>query len=90
LTTNEMTKFLEAARKGRQGVRDFCLMLTAYRHGLRVSELIDIRRKDLDFDSARIYVCRLKVSVSTHQPIEGDELRNTICSVPKCRGLGKS
>ncbi len=76
LTTSEIKKFLEAARKGRHGVRDYCLMLTAYRHGLRVSELIDIRHKDLDFDSARIYVRRLKGSLSTHQPIEGDELRS--------------
>ena len=76
LTASEMKKFLEAARKGRHGVRDYCLMLTAYRHGLRVSELIDIRLKDLDFDSARIYVRRLKGSLSTHQPIEGDELRS--------------
>ena len=76
LTTSEMKKFLEAARKGRHGVRDYCLMLTAYRHGLRVSELIDIRLKDLDFDSARIYVRRLKGTLSTHQPIEGDELRS--------------
>ncbi len=76
LTQSEMKKFLEAARKGRHGVRDYCLMLTAYRHGLRVSELIDIRHKDLDFDSARIYVRRLKGSLSTHQPIEGDELRS--------------
>ena len=76
LTTSEMKKFLEAARKGRHGVRDYCLILMAYRYGLRVSELIDIRLKDLDFDSARIYVCRLKGSLSTHQPIEGDELRS--------------
>jgi site-specific recombinase XerD len=76
LTTSEMKKFLAAARQGRHGVRDYCLMLTAYRHGLRVSELIDIRLKDLDFDSARIYVRRLKGSLSTHQPIEGDELRS--------------
>lgn len=76
LTQSEMKKFLETARKGRHGVRDFCLMLMAYRHGLRVSELIDIRLKDLDFDAARIYVRRLKGSLSTHQPIEGDELRS--------------
>jgi type 1 fimbriae regulatory protein FimB len=76
LTESEMKKFLEAARRGRHGVRDYCLMLTAYRHGLRVSELIDIRHKDLDFDSARIYVRCLKGSLSTHQPIEGDELRS--------------
>ena len=50
-------------------------MLMAYRYGLRVSELIDIRLKDLDLESARIYVRRLKGSLLTHQPIEGDELR---------------
>ncbi len=75
LTEAEMKKFLEAARKGRHGVRDFCLMLMAYRHGLRVSELIDIRLKDLDLETGRIYVRRLKGSLSTHQPIEGNELR---------------
>ncbi len=51
LTEAEIKKFLEAARQSRHGVRDFCLMLMAYRHGFRVSELIDIRLKDLDFDS---------------------------------------
>ena len=75
LTESEMKKLLKTARKGRHGVRDYCLMLMAFRHGLRVSELIDIRLKDLDLDSARIYVRRLKGSLSTHQPIEGDELR---------------
>lgn len=75
LTESEMKKFLEQAKKGRHTVRDFCLMLVAYRHGLRVSELVDIRLKDLDFDSARIYIRRVKGSLSTHQPIEGDELR---------------
>jgi type 1 fimbriae regulatory protein FimB len=44
-------------------------------HGLRVSELIDLRLKDLDLGSARLYVRRKKGSLSTHQPIEGDELR---------------
>jgi type 1 fimbriae regulatory protein FimB len=75
LTESEIKKFLDAARKGRHSIRDYCLMLMTYRHGLRVSELIDIRLKDLDFDSARIFVRRVKGSFSTHQPIEGDELR---------------
>lgn len=75
LTTAEMKVFLTAARKGRHSVRDFCLMFTAYRHGLRVSELIDLRLKDLDLDTARMYVRRVKGSLSTHQPVEGDELR---------------
>ena len=75
LTEAEMKKFLETSRKGRHGVRDYCLMLMAYRHGLRVSELIDIRLKDLDLETGRLFVRRLKGSLSTHQPIEGVELR---------------
>ncbi len=75
LTEAEMKRFLEAARKSRHGVRNFCLMLTAYRHGLRVSELVDIRLKDLDLEIGRLFVRRLKGSLSTHQPIEGNELR---------------
>lgn len=75
LTDAEMKKFLVAARTGRHSVRDFCLMLIAYRHGLRVSELIDIRLKDLDLETGRLFVRRVKGSLSTHQPIEGDELR---------------
>lgn len=75
LTDAEMKKFLVATRKGRHSIRDFCLMLVAYRHGLRVSELIDIRLKDLDLETGRIFVRRVKGSLSTHQPIEGDELR---------------
>jgi integrase len=75
LTEAEIKRFLEAARGGRHGIRDYLMMLMAYRHGLRVSELVDIRLKDLDLESARIYVRRKKGSLSTHQPIEGDELR---------------
>lgn len=75
LTEAEIKKFLNAAREGRHSIRDYCLMLMTYRHGLRVSELTDIRLKDLDLDSTRIFVRRVKGSLSTHQPIEGDELR---------------
>jgi type 1 fimbriae regulatory protein FimB len=75
LTEAEMKRFLDAARHGRHGVRDHAMMIVTYRHGLRVSELIDIRIKDLDLETSRLYVRRKKGSLSTHQPIEGDELR---------------
>ncbi|MBA3768038.1 MAG: tyrosine-type recombinase/integrase, partial [Acidobacteria bacterium] len=75
LTEAEMKRLLEAARRGRHGVRDHLLMLMAYRHGLRVSELVDVRLKDLDLETGRLYVRRKKGSLSTHQPVEGDELR---------------
>src|SRR5215471_21775268 len=75
LTDAEMERFLDAARLGRHGVRDYLLMLMAYRHGLRVSELIDLRLRDLDLDTGRMYVRRKKGSLSTHHPLEGDALR---------------
>jgi site-specific recombinase XerD len=75
LTETEMKRFLDGARGSRHGTRDHAMMLMTYRHGLRVSELIDLRLRDIDLDSARLYVRRKKGSLSTHQPIEGDELR---------------
>jgi type 1 fimbriae regulatory protein FimB len=75
LTEAEMKRFLAAARGGRHAVRDHVMMLVAYRHGLRVSELIDLRIKDLDLEAGRLYVRRKKGSLSTYHPIEGDELR---------------
>ena len=75
LTEAEMKRFLDAARGGRHGARDHAMMLMSYRHGLRVSELTDLRLKDIDLGTARLYVRRKKDSLSTHQPIEGDELR---------------
>jgi integrase len=50
LTEAEMKRFPEAARHGRHGARDYAMMLMAYRHGLRVSELGDLRLKDLDWE----------------------------------------
>ena len=75
LTEAEISLFLDAARQGRHGVRDYLLMLMTYRHGLRVSEVVDLRLRDLDLDTGRLYVRRKKGSLSTHQPLEGDELR---------------
>lgn len=70
-----MRRFLGAVKSGRHGSRDYAMLLMAYRHGLRVSELIDIRLTDLYLVTAQLFVRRKKGSLSTHQPVEGDELR---------------
>lgn len=76
LTPAEMERFLAAARKTRNGVRNFAMMLLCYRHGLRVRELVGLLRvADLDLEAATIHVRRQKGSVSTQQPMAGDELR---------------
>ena len=45
LTEREVEKLIEAARKnGRYGHRDATMILLAYRHGLRASEVCDQHR----------------------------------------------
>ena len=50
------------------------LMLTFY-HGLRVSELCHLKRTDVDLTHGRIWIARLKGSLSTEQPLLTDERR---------------
>lgn len=75
LTEDEIDRLLAAAKKGRHGVRDHLLLMMMFRHGLRVSEAIGIEKKDLNLKQSRIWVRRLKGSLSVEQPIAGDELR---------------
>src|SRR4029453_2442605 len=76
LTEAEIESFLKAARKGRHGIRNFAMLLLAYRHGLRVSELVNMRIADVDLDTGRLFVRRCKGSLSTSQPLDGDEIRS--------------
>src|SRR6476660_7051598 len=75
LNTGEIDRLLEGSKKGRHGTRDHLLMLMLYRHGLRVSEAIALRRDDVNLQGARLWVRRLKNSLSVEHPIAGDELR---------------
>jgi integrase len=55
LTEAEVEGLLKAARKGRHRVRNYAMLLIAFRHGLRVSELINLRMADLDLDTGRLF-----------------------------------
>ena len=75
LNAAEMDRLLESAKKGRHGLRDYALMVMMYQHGLRVTEAIKLRRDDVNLEQSRLWVKRLKNSLSVEHPIAGDELR---------------
>jgi len=76
LFPTEIERLIAAAKKSpRHGVRNTLMILLAYRHGLRISELTDLRQSDLDLQAGRINCRRLKGSQQNIHPIEGDELR---------------
>ena len=75
LTEPEVDGLMQAAKRNRWGHRDSTMILTAWRHGLRVSELVDLRWDQVDFASATLHVRRVKQGTPSTHPIMGDELR---------------
>ena len=75
LTEREVEKLIEAAKGNRHGARDSAIILIAFRHGLRASELCELQWSDVEFETATLYLRRAKGGqVATH-PLLGDELR---------------
>lgn len=70
-----MLSIASAAKLGRYGQRDSTMILMAYRHGLRVSELVSLRWDQLDLETAQIHVRRLKNGLPSTHPLYGPELR---------------
>ena len=60
LTGKEVQAMMQAVCYGATGARDYCLILLAYRHGMRISELLDLHYQDLDLNEGRINIRRLK------------------------------
>jgi site-specific recombinase XerD len=67
LTPQEMLDLLKSARK--HSVRGWAMILLAYRHGLRASEVCGIKLADLDLKAGSISIRRLKGSLHTIQPL---------------------
>src|SRR5262245_9051003 len=62
LTPKEVERLMTAAKKGgrRYGLRDATMILVAFRHGLRVSELCALTWDQIDLSHGLIHVRRLK------------------------------
>jgi integrase len=73
LTRDEVTQLLRAAKKSRHRARNHAMILIAYRHGLRASEVVALRWSDVDLERATIYCRRAKGSRSTVHPLKRDE-----------------
>jgi type 1 fimbriae regulatory protein FimB/type 1 fimbriae regulatory protein FimE len=63
LTNTEVEQLIKAAGDNRHGHRDATMILLAYRHGLRVSELVGLRWDQIDFAHGRIHINRAKALV---------------------------
>lgn len=87
LTAKEVDKLRRAASMmGRHGERDSTMILVAFRHGLRVSELIAWRWDQVDLDAGTVYVTRVKGSKSGTHTLERDEIvALKRLAVPKAR-----
>lgn len=76
LTDAEVERLLSATKGNRWGHRDGTMILVAYRHGLRASELTDLRWDQIDFVTASLHVRRVKQGSPSTHPLLGDELRH--------------
>ena len=75
LTPGEVEALVEAAKANRHGHRDATMILLAFRHGLRVAELCDLRWDQVEFNAAVLHVRRVKNGTPSTHPLLGDELR---------------
>src|SRR5499426_84727 len=75
LTEREVERLIEAAKSNRHGHRDATMVLVAYRHGFRASEVCDLQWHQIELDQGRLHVRRAKRGTPSVHPIRGDEIR---------------
>ena len=75
LTQREVEKLIEAAKGNRWGQRDSTMILIAFRHGLRASELCGLQWSDVEFETGTLHLRRAKGGATAPHPLLGDELR---------------
>jgi site-specific recombinase XerD len=76
LTPNEVDRLIQAARKmPRHGHRNSTMILMAFRHGLRASELVALKWDQVNLREGFLSVRRIKHGQDATHPLWGPELR---------------
>lgn len=76
LTPDEVARLQQGAERfGRHGHRDGTMILLAFRHALRVSELVALRWDQIDLKQGLMHVRRRKNGNPSTHPLSGGELR---------------
>lgn len=74
LTSEEVALLRKAVKENRYALRDSLIILMAYKHGLRVSELVALRWDAIDFRTGHIHITRKKNGSESNQKLSGDEI----------------
>src|SRR5262249_17133024 len=75
LTEKEVEKLIAGCEGNRWPHRDQTMILLAFRHGLRASEVCDLQWTQVDFEGAALAVTRAKQGTPSTHPLTGRELR---------------
>ena len=75
LTESEVERLIEGCQGNRRPHRDATMILLAFRHGLRASELCDLQWTQVDFEAGTLAVTRVKNGTPATHPLTGRELR---------------
>ena len=73
LTQNELKALLNKAKLS--DFRDYAMILLAYRHGLRASEVCNITAENIDLEAGNIRCQRGKGSICNWQQLADDEVK---------------
>ena len=75
LLDSELQAILRVAQQTETPIRDQALVMTSFRHGLRVSEAVALEWRQLDFNNYQLHIQRLKNGKPSVHPVQGDEAR---------------
>ena len=73
LTKGELKALLDRVKM--KSARDYAMILLAYRHGMRASEVCNITMNNLDLEAGNIRCQRGKGSISNWQQLSADEIK---------------